>query len=108
LAIFLGAILLDLGRFRSIFLQIFAASSGAKGVRFAGTGMKPRERRETGQSDLFKARLDQIIDMHHPRVRLAQEIDWRFFEQGFGAVYSDGESDGKGARQAAIQTGQAP
>jgi len=23
--------------------------------------MKPRERRETGQSDLFKARLDQII-----------------------------------------------
>jgi IS5 family transposase len=52
--------------------------------------MKPRERRETGQSDLFKARLDQIIDMCHPRVRLAQQIDWRFFEHGFGAVYSDG------------------
>ena len=52
--------------------------------------MRPRERRETGQSDLFKARLDQIIDMRHPRVLLAQQIDWRFFERGFGAVYSDG------------------
>jgi len=40
--------------------------------------MKPRERRETGQNDLFKARLDQIIDMSHPRVQLAQQIDWNF------------------------------
>ena len=52
--------------------------------------MKPRERRETGQSDLFKARLDQIIDRGHPRVRLAHRIDWGFLEQKFGAVYSDG------------------
>ena len=52
--------------------------------------MKPRERRETGQNDLFTARLDQIIDMSHPRVRLAQRIDWGFLEQKFGAVYSDG------------------
>jgi IS5 family transposase len=55
-----------------------------------GDGMKPRERRETGQSDLFKARLDAIIDMSHPRVRLAQRIDWGFLEGKFGAVYSDG------------------
>jgi hypothetical protein len=52
--------------------------------------MKPRERRETGQNDLFTARLDQVIDMRHPRVRLAQQIDWGFLEQKFGAVYSDG------------------
>ena len=52
--------------------------------------MKPRERRETGQNDLFKARLDQIIAMSHPRVQLAHQIDWRFLEQKFGAVYSDG------------------
>jgi len=52
--------------------------------------MKPQERRETGQEDLFKARLDQIIDMSHPRVRLAQRIDWGFLEQAFGAVYADG------------------
>ena len=52
--------------------------------------MKPKERRETGQSDLFRARLDQIIDMRHPLVRLAQRIDWGFLEKTFGAVYSDG------------------
>jgi len=52
--------------------------------------MKPRERRETGQSDLFKARLDQTIDMNHPRVRLARQIEWGFFEKKFGAAYADG------------------
>ena len=52
--------------------------------------MKPRDRRETGQNDLFKARLDQIIDMSHPRVRLAQQIDWGFLEHKLGAIYSDG------------------
>lgn len=53
-------------------------------------GMKPRERRETGQSDLFRPRLDQTIDMNHPRVRLAQRIDWLHLEGHFGAVYADG------------------
>ncbi len=52
--------------------------------------MKPREKRETGQNDLFKARLDQIIDMSHPLVKLAATIDWGFLEQSFGAVYNDG------------------
>ncbi|SDO51292.1 hypothetical protein SAMN05444050_4321 [Afipia sp. GAS231] len=27
--------------------------------------MQPRERRETGEQDLFRSRLDQIIDMKH-------------------------------------------
>ena len=27
--------------------------------------MRPKERRETGEQDLFRARLDQIIDMDH-------------------------------------------
>jgi len=40
-----------------------------------------RKRRETGQSDLFKARLGQIIEMSHPRVRLAQKIDWGILAQ---------------------------
>ena len=44
----------------------------------------PKERRESGQNDLFKARLDQIIDMSHPRVRLAQRIDWWFLEESSG------------------------
>jgi len=28
--------------------------------------MKPKERRETGQRDMFRSRLDQIIDLRHP------------------------------------------
>jgi hypothetical protein len=27
--------------------------------------MRPRERRPTGQTDMFRARLDQIIDLNH-------------------------------------------
>jgi transposase, IS5 family len=52
--------------------------------------MKPRERRESGQQDLFKARLDQILDLRHALVRLSGLIDWRFLEERFGAVYTDG------------------
>ena len=44
--------------------------------------MKPREGRETGKSDLFKARLDQIIDMTHPPVRLAQRAHRDVLEDG--------------------------
>lgn len=43
--------------------------------------MLPRERRETGEQDLFCSRLDQIIDMEHALAKLARE---------FGAVYTDG------------------
>jgi IS5 family transposase len=51
--------------------------------------MRPKERRESGQNDLFRARLDQIVDLGHPLAKLARAIDWRFLEQRFGAVYSD-------------------
>jgi transposase, IS5 family len=52
--------------------------------------MRPRERRESGEQDLFRARLDQIIDTKHALVRLAPTIDWGFLEATFGAVYEDG------------------
>jgi transposase, IS5 family len=51
--------------------------------------MRPKEHRDSGQSDLFKARLDQIVDLGHPLAKLAATIDWRFLEERFGAVYSD-------------------
>ena len=51
--------------------------------------MRPKERRDSGQSDFFKARLDQIVDLGHPLARLAATIDWRFLEERFGAVYTD-------------------
>src|SRR5271167_4630476 len=51
--------------------------------------MRPKERRESGQKDLFKARLDQIVDLDHALVKLALALDWRFLEDRFGAVYDD-------------------
>ena len=51
--------------------------------------MRPKERRETGQRDLFRARLDQIVDLDHSLVKLARAIDWSFLEERFGAVYTD-------------------
>ena len=51
--------------------------------------MRPKERREAGERDLFRARLDQIIDLDHALVRLARAIDWRFLEEKLGAVYTD-------------------
>ena len=50
--------------------------------------MRPKERRQTGQSDLFRARLDQIVDLDHPVAKLARAIEWRFLEEQFGAVYT--------------------
>ena len=41
--------------------------------------MRPRERRETGEQDLFRSRLDRIIDLTHALVKLSRAIDWRFF-----------------------------
>jgi transposase, IS5 family len=52
--------------------------------------MRPRERQETGEQDLFRFRLDRIIDLTHALVKLSRAIDWRFLEAQFGSVYSDG------------------
>src|SRR6202040_1608585 len=51
--------------------------------------MRPRERRETGEQDLFRSRLDQIIDLNHPLAKLARTVDWRFLEGRFGEAYTD-------------------
>jgi IS5 family transposase len=53
--------------------------------RDAATG-KARDGRE---QDLFRSRLDQIIDMKHPLVALARTVDWGFLEGRFGEVYTD-------------------
>jgi transposase, IS5 family len=52
--------------------------------------MRPRERREAGEQDLFRSRLDQIMDMKHALVKLSRAIDWRVLEERFGSVYTDG------------------
>ena len=51
--------------------------------------MRPKERRESGEQDLFRSRLDQIIDLDHALVKLAKAIDWSFLAEKFGAAYTD-------------------
>lgn len=40
--------------------------------------MLPKEQRDSGQNDLFKSRLDQIVDMNHALAKAARKIDWDF------------------------------
>ena len=42
------------------------------------------------EQDLFRSRLDRIIDLTHALVKLSRAIEWRFLEAQFGSVYSDG------------------
>ena len=53
--------------------------------------MRPRERRDSGQNDLFKARLDQIVDMG--RLDLERLI-WMRGASALPAGPADGEGDG--------------
>ncbi|WP_041801588.1 IS5-like element ISRpa8 family transposase [Rhodopseudomonas palustris] len=48
---------------------------------------KPRDDR---QAEMFRPALEEIIDLGHPLVRLAAEIDWDFLATRFGAVYRPG------------------
>jgi IS5 family transposase len=48
---------------------------------------KPRDDR---QVDLFRPALDVIIDLGHPLVRLAAEVDWEFVGTRFGGVCRSG------------------
>ncbi len=51
--------------------------------------MKPKEPVESGQHDMFRSRLDQIIHMGHEKVVLAGAIDWQFLCDKCGESYSE-------------------
>ena len=51
--------------------------------------MRPKEPRGSGKSDVFKARLDRIVDLSHPLARLAATVAWRLLGERFGAGYTD-------------------
>jgi transposase, IS5 family len=38
--------------------------------------MGPKQRKTSGEGDLFRARLEQIINLKHELVQLAGKIDW--------------------------------
>ena len=51
--------------------------------------MRPGKQDWTGEQDLFRARLDQIINMKHELVRLAQTIDWSWIDQELSGCFSE-------------------
>jgi hypothetical protein len=51
--------------------------------------IRPKKHEATGEGDLFRARLDQIINMKHELVQLAGKIDWAWIDGEMAPLYSD-------------------
>ena len=51
--------------------------------------MRPKKHETTEEEDLFRARLDQIIDMKHELVQLAGRLDWDWLDGEIAPLYSD-------------------
>jgi hypothetical protein len=51
-----------------------------------GVGDAVARPRDDRQKDLLRPALEEIIDLDHPLVRLAGEIDWGFLDRRFASV----------------------
>jgi len=51
--------------------------------------MRPPRKEADGSSDLFRARLDQIINMKHELARLSREIDWEWLDAQLAGLYRE-------------------
>jgi transposase, IS5 family len=51
--------------------------------------MRPKKHATTGEGDLFRARLDQIINMKHELVQLAGKLDWDWLDNQIAPLFSD-------------------
>lgn len=51
--------------------------------------MRPKKHKPTGSNDLFRARLDQIINPKHELVQLACKIDWGWIDGEVALLYSE-------------------
>ncbi len=50
---------------------------------------KPISTPAAGETDMFRNRLDNMIDMRHELVRLAGLIEWKRFDEAFGSLYAE-------------------
>ena len=50
--------------------------------------MKPKSQ-QNNQDDLFRSRLDQILNREHPLYVLANQINWSVFDKKFGPLYAE-------------------
>ncbi len=60
--------------------------------------MRPKKPKATGSDDLFRARLDQIINMKHELVRLAGKVDWDWIDGEIAPLYSENGRPGIATR----------
>ncbi len=51
--------------------------------------MRPKQQQKARHDDLFRARLDQIINMKHELVVLADKIDWTWLDAELAESFSD-------------------
>ncbi len=51
--------------------------------------MKPKKQERKPIDDIFRLRLEQMLDQRHALYRLARKIDWSLAEQRFGGLYSE-------------------
>ena len=52
--------------------------------------MRPKSSNESPQGDLFRSRLEHMLDRKHELYRLANLIDWQMFDDQFGPLYAQG------------------
>jgi transposase, IS5 family len=60
--------------------------------------MRPKKHKTTGSGDLFRARLDQIINMKHELVLLAGKVDWDWIDGEIAPLYSENGRPGIATR----------
>ena len=51
--------------------------------------MRPKQQTATQSGDLFRARLEQVINLKHELVQLAGKIDWAWLDGEIAPLYSD-------------------
>jgi IS5 family transposase len=51
--------------------------------------MRPKQHETSSEGDLFRARLEQIINLKHELVQLAGKIDWRWIDDEIAPLYSE-------------------
>jgi IS5 family transposase len=70
--------------------QLGFARNRLKCVQFLAnsrTEMAIKKTEHNPQDDMFRSRLENMIDMRHPLVKLADAIDWEVFDREFGQLY---------------------
>src|SRR5262249_9570176 len=67
----------------------FPSGTNSDSVAASEGTMRPKKHETTDASDLFRARLDQIINMKHELVQLACKLDWEWLDDEIAPLYSD-------------------